>query len=635
MAVEQHPSIDNQFLEQIHQIIEENLGKENFTVEDLAHSAGLSRSTLHRRLKKLTGKSASDLITLQRINHAMKLLQNNAGTASEIAYRVGFSDPSYFNKVFRKHFKISPGKVRSSHIHHIASAQTENEILLPKYPSPVRNISPGKIVWASLILLLLIIGLTIITLHLRPGSETSIAVLPLLNLTGVAGNDYFVDGLHDALVSELGQINTFRVISTTSSRHFRNSKALLPDIADQLGVNTIVEGSVTAIDDSLKVIIQLIDVYPRERHLFVAEYHDVIQNVLAITKNAAQDIARHTNTRLRNIEGSIPDMPDIVDPITYMCYVRGMFYINQGTEESIQRGIDTLASAIRKDPGDPNALAGYALGKAIQGHGSNIANAYFRSATVSAKRAITIDKNNAVAHTALALLNLYQYWDWDEAREAFEKALSINPNNDVAQAHFAWYHVLFGNNDAAIYHAHQAVIIDPLSATYKSWLAWLHFINKNYDQAEYWARESLKMNNQIPWGNLVLGWTQLEKGNFQKALEAHEKLPTQAIHWRWFLCRTYVLTGNRDKAMRIWDDLSKESEFWINPFYKGMIAGVLGYPDQAFSLLKEACENKYYPAEYLIINPSTEFIREDPRFDKLLMMMDLPVQRLKIAEETE
>ena len=617
MEMGQQTSMDDRFLEKIHKLIEANLGDENFRVEDLAQSAGLSRSMLHRRLKKLTGQSASDLITRKRIDHAMLLLKNDAGTASEIAYMVGFRDPSYFNKVFKKHFNISPGKVRSKHNH----PQDSNT------PDPGR-----KILWLSLILMVVIGGSLIGKIHKRNISETSIAVLPLVNLTGSAENDYFVDGLHDALIGELGKIKSLRVISTTSARQFRNSSKLLPDIAKQLGVNTLVEGSVTGIGDSLKVLIQLIDVYPKERHLFAAEYQGAMQEVVSIQKKAAQDLARHTRVRIRKDEAALLEPSSSIDPQTYRTYLRGMYYINQGTDESIQKGIDSLAGAIRRDPGDPYALAGYALGKAIQGHGANIGNAYFRSAIVSADRALTIDKSNYLAQTALALLYLYQYWDWDKAREAFESAIAVQPNNDIAQAHFAWYHVLSGDIETALYHAHQAVEIDPLSATYKSWLAWIYYYNQNYDQAEFWAGESVRINDQIPWGNLVLGWVSLEKGDILKALEFHEKLPKQALHWKWFLCRTYVLTYNMEKACAIRDEFNKDSDFWINPFYKGIVAGVLGDRDQAFELLLEACEKKYYPAAYFMSFPSAEFILEDPRCDTLLHILNLPVPYQQLAE---
>lgn len=600
---QQHPSRDEQFLEQIHQIIKEHLHDENFNAEELARHAGLSRATLHRRLTKLTGNSTRETITRQRIQRAMEFLKADAGTSSEIAYKVGFSDPSYFNKVFKKYYKISPGKVKTG---------------------KSGNLSSRPVITWSVMGTFLAMMIFFIVFKVGINREISIAILPLHNFTGNAENEYLIDGLHDALATEVGQIRSLRVISTTSTRVFKSSEALLSEIADQLGVNTILEGSVTEIGDSLKVNIQLVKVFPRESHLYAAEYQEATKNVLSIQKRIAMDIAGHAGVRLTSLEKSALQVSETVDPETYKSYLRGMFHINLGTAESIDKGLAILSDAIKRDPADPYALGAYALGKAIQGHGSNIAEEYFKSAIVSANRAITIDKNNSFAHTALALLYLYQFWNWDDARLAFEKALEVNPNNEIAHAHFAWFHTLYGNFDEAIYHGQQAVMLDPLSATFKSWLAWLYYCDRDFKQAEYWARESIELSGEIPWGNLVLGWTELEKGNIEKALEAHEKLPMQAVHWRWFLCRTYMMTGNSEKAEEIFLEISKESD---NPFYTGLMAGVLGNHDLSFQLLREACKEKYYPAEFLLSFPSSESIIQDPRIDNLLTSMDLPIRK--------
>ena len=255
--MENQPSREDQFLTIIDQIIDDNIDNENFSVEDLAGKAGLSRSMLHRKLKKLTGKSASDRITETRLKHAKNLLENDVATVSEIAYRVGFNDPSYFNRVFKKHFNVSPGDVRRI-------VAVDPEIL-----SPARSKGYKLSVRITVILLIIIVtggGVYYIFKGLRP-SEVSIAVLPFHNLTGQSENDYFVDGMHDALIGELGLIGSVRVISRTSTLPYRNNDMLLPDIARELGVNTIVEASVMAIGDSIKFLIQLIDVFPKERHL--------------------------------------------------------------------------------------------------------------------------------------------------------------------------------------------------------------------------------------------------------------------------------------------------------------------------------------------------------------------------------
>ncbi|MFC2115152.1 helix-turn-helix domain-containing protein [Bacteroidota bacterium] len=616
--------MEDHFLTILYQIIENNIANENFSVEELAKEAGLSRSMLHRKLKKLTGKSASDHITEIRLNHAKTLLENNVATVSEIAYRVGFNDPSYFNKVFKKHFNISPGNVRTNLADIQIHPSTDHK---PEIQSSAKLKGYRLFAKAALIILIIIIaggGVYYLFSGKRP-SVKSVAVLPLHNLTGQPDNDYFVDGMHDALIGELGQMRSLRVISRTSTLRYRNSDMLLPDIANELGVNTIVEGSVSGAGDSLRVLIQLIDVFPKERHLWSNEYYDDMHNVLKIQTTAANDIAQKIRIKLTKDEEQLLAKSYTVDPETYKAYLRGMYYINQGTEESIKTGEDHLVKAIERDPGDPFAYAGFALGKAIQGHGMVATRESFRSAAAAAEKALRIDRTNNEAHTALALLYLYQYWDWLKAQEAFEITISINPNNAIAHAHYAWYYVLLGDMRKSIYHAKMAVEIDPLSASWQTNLAWLYYHNGEYDQAEFWAKKSLELSDNVPSGNLVLGWTYLKNEQFREAIETHEKLP-DSPRWKFFRCRTYALTGEKEKALSLWNELEKSSEeYWVNPFYLGMVAGILGFTDKAFELLNEAYYNNYFPITYIEVFPSAEFIRNDPRYKTLLQKMNLPV----------
>jgi pentatricopeptide repeat protein len=619
--------MDDQFLKIIHQIIEDNLDNEHFSVEDLAKKAGLSRSMLHRKLIKLTGKSASDLITERRLLMAKELLENNVATASEIAYRVGFNSPSYFNKVFKKHFNVSPGDVRKSAIinqnHSSVDKEQEDQITAPPEFFRLNR--------AFLVIILAIVvagvGVYAILAKYHP-AEKSIAVLPLHNLTGQADNDYFVEGMHDALIGELGQIKSLRVVSRTSTLRYRNSDMLLKDIAGELGVNTIVEGSVIGAGDSLRILIQLIDVFPKERHLLANEYHDGMPNVLTVQSSAVKDIAQKINVKLSKNEENRLTKSRTVNPETYKAYLRGMYYLNQGTEESFEKGINCLQEAVERDPGDAFAYAGLAVGYAFVGHGQLNSEDAFLRAMSCAKKAIKLDPTIDEAYTALSILYLYNTWDWPVAKEAFENALANNPNNDVAHAHFAWYYVLFNDMERAIYHAKKAVMIEPFSPAYASWLALLYYENKEYNNAEYWARKSLALEKDCPYGNLTLGWVCLQKKQYKQAIEYHEKLPKDWDHCTTMLGYAYAKAGQREKALALWNDMEKRSkDQWVNPCYKGMMASYLGFTDKAFELLNDAVDNKYYPVTYINFYPCTEDIRKDPRYDELLHKMNLPSNR--------
>jgi TolB-like protein/AraC-like DNA-binding protein len=615
-------SMDDQFLSKIHQIIEDNLSNEHFSVEDLAQYAGLSRSMLHRKLIKLAGKSASDLIAERRLQKAKELLENNVATASEIAYKVGFNSPSYFTKVFKNYFHVSPGDVRKgAKVEPDQHANTNNKMAA----NPIKNFFSSRKFIIALLTVIAVGVAAYYLINLVKAEEKSVAVLPLHNLTGLADNDYFVDGMHDALIGELGQISSLRVISRTSTLRYRDSKMLLKDIANELGVNTILEGSVIGAGDSLRILIQLIDVFPEERHLFAHEYKDEMHNVLSIQSTAAKDIAQKINLRLTRNEKERLAQSRKVDPETYKAYLRGMYYLNQGTEDSFEKGINFLQEAVDKDPGDAFAYAGLAVGYAFVGHGQLNSEEAFLRATSCARKAIKLDPTNDEAHTALSILYLYDVWDWPLAKEAFEYALINNPNNEVAHAHFAWYYILFNDKEKSIYHAKKAVMIEPFSPAYASWLALLYFQNQEYDKAEYWAKKSLLLKEDEPYGNLTLGWLSLRKKQYQQAIEYHEKLPCNDFYFKTLLGYAYAKAGQREKALALWREMEEFSkDHWVNSCYRGMMAAYLGFTDKAFELLNDAVKNKYFPITYINFYPCTEDIRKDYRYDELLQKMNLP-----------
>ncbi len=219
--MENKSSKDDQFLKKIHLSIEDNLDNERFSVEDLAKCVALSRSMLHRKLVKLTGKSASDLITEKRLIKAKELLENDVATASEISYKVGFNSPSYFNKVFKSYYQVSPGEIRkgAKSVHHKPSADP-NQI--------IRNTARKKTMRFGLISMIALLSLasagTAFYYLFRNDKpvEKSIAILPFDNLSSNSEDRYFADGIVEDLLNRISNIEGLKVISRTSSEMFRD-----------------------------------------------------------------------------------------------------------------------------------------------------------------------------------------------------------------------------------------------------------------------------------------------------------------------------------------------------------------------------------------------------------------------------
>ncbi len=608
--METHLSIDEQFLRKVHQVIEKNIDNESFSVEVLAHEVGLSRSMLYRKLMKLTGKSASEYITHIRLERAKQLLEHNSMSVSETAYQVGFKSPSYFNKVFKKHYHTSPGSLMKNHdgvtLHIGQKAVSQRTV--------------------ALVLFLIVIGLAtgLFFLSFNQSIPKSIAVLPIENLTGEEDNDYFVDGIHEALIGELGKISSLRVISRTSTLRYKNSELRMTDIANELGVGVIARGSVLSIGDSIQLIIHLVDADDMEQLISSQSYHEDLSNVLNIQSGVALDIADDVNVKLSRQEEALLESKKDVDPDTYKAYLRGMHHLHLGTPQSFDTGMDYLQQAIDHDPGDPFAYAGIALGYATLGHGQLSSEEAFNQATIAANKAIKLDPTIDEAYTALALINLYHEWNWSLAERTFTDAIANNPNNATAHAHFAWYHFLFSDLDVSIKHARQSVLIAPFSPAFASWLALLYFHANDFEQAEYWGRKALDINQDNGYGNLVLGWISLENKQYSQAIEYHKRLP-DGIYWKAHLGYCYVECGYWDEAVKLWKDTEQLAQSQsVNPCFLAMMAANLGYKELAFEYLNRAIEEKVYPITYINFSPCYKSLRVEPQYDALLKKMNLP-----------
>ncbi|WP_163707977.1 helix-turn-helix domain-containing protein [Mangrovibacterium lignilyticum] len=612
---------DSEFIARLTQIIETNLKNEKFGVSELAREVGTSRTNLYQKVKSSTHKSVSRFISEVRLKKAMELLKQTSLNVSEVAYEVGFGSPTYFIKCFHDYYGFSPGEVKP--YEGDETEKVESKIETSKPVLLKRRIRKPAIISAVIIVVLILLTIFITkSLSSQNGkTEKSIAVLPLHNLTGNPDNDYFADGLQDAIIGELGQINSLRVISRTSTRRFRDTNLLMKDIADQLGVNIIMEGSLIGASDSLRVLIQLIDVLPKERHLLAKEYDDIMKNALSVKNKAVKDIAETIRVKLTNSEEEKLAQARTVNPETYKAYLRGMYYVQQGTKEEYATGIGYLEEAIRKDPGDPLAYAGLALCYATKGHGILDADESFRRAVSAAEKAIKLDPNSYEAFTALSLLYMDVDWNWEKARESFEHALAVNPNNSIAQANYAWYFVLFNDPDKAVYHGEQAIKIDPLSSVYQAWLAFLYRDLGQNDKAVATAKHALELNPKLAYPWALLSDVAVERMQFDQAIEYAEQLP-KGLYWDLSRGYAYLKAGQRDKAMLLWDQYKDKSQ--VNPCLLGMMAAYLGFTDRAFELLTEAVDKKRYPAAYIGFYDYTNTIRSDSRFKDLLRKLNLP-----------
>lgn len=482
--MENHLSMDDKFLELINRIIEENLADENFSVEKLAEEAGLSRSMLHRKLVKLTGKSATDYIMETRLNSAKELLENDVATVSEIAYKVGFNSTSYFHRAFKKRYNVSPGDIKKKvAVSHYQQADEQNLVNKVKNKSKYSRLG----ITALLILLAIIItgGIIYYIFSERKPPERSIAILPFDNLSPQKENQYFADGIVEDLLNRLSKIENLKVISRTSSEMFRDKgNKTIPEIAEILGVKYILEGSVQRETDKVRISVQLIDAI-KDDHVLSEQYDRNLNEVFKIQGDIASQIANELSVFLSDHQLDEITKAHTTNLKAFDYYNIGHFQYCFCTEEKVLASVDYFKKAIEVDS---NYAMPYAqLAPAywfLSGYG------YFKdrktgrdSAEIMALKALEIDKNLAEAHAALGTIYMEADLNIEAAEKEFQKALALNPNSSEACKEYAEFLDVTGRPGKAREYMNKAIVLDPLRFNVRRISTELYINEGNYSKA--------------------------------------------------------------------------------------------------------------------------------------------------------
>jgi TolB-like protein/AraC-like DNA-binding protein/Tfp pilus assembly protein PilF len=620
--------MDRAFLQKLRRIVEKNLEDENFGVQDLAHEVGMSRSQIHRKLRELSNQSTTQFIREIRLEHAMELLRDQVGTVSEIAYRVGFSSPTYFSKCFHEYYGFPPGEAIHKGTEEISTELTSKDGTdLPESQKKNHN----SIFWTSALFLLLLIisGYYYYQNGYNQNSggsiSESIAVLPLNNLPGDSEQEFFLAGLHDALVGEPGQLRNLRVISRTSTLQYRDAELNMQEIAEELGVKNIIEGSVYRAGDSVRIQIQLIQVDPMEKHIWAQKYERDTRDILFLLSDVTREIAQNVQVTLTPVEDSLLADRREVNPEAYKAYLRGQYLLNTTyTQEGYERGIGYLMEAVRIDPADPLPWARLALGYNTAGHGISPPPDAFQKAQAAAEKALKLDETLGEVHLALALVDLYQTWDWEAATNSFNQALKYDPNIAEAHAHNSWFAMLKGEGmEKAIEEQKLAMELDPFMPLYPTYLSFIYWYAGEEEKAIEAAKESLRLDPEFAYGYYVLGAAYSAINQFNDAIGAHEKASNLNSDWKFALAVTYARAGREAEARQIAEELLVDPKP-IDTWGLAEIYTALGDTDKAFKWL-DACYKvrwSWYPWMYW--HPHFDPLQNDPRFQDHLDRARLP-----------
>ncbi len=346
--------------------------------------------------------------------------------------------------------------------------------------------------------------------------------------------------------------------------------------------------------------------------------------MLALQSEVAQAIAQQIEITVTPDQEALLAARRPVNPETYEAYLKGMFHLNKSTAEGTEKGLDYLRQAIEKDPADPLAQGGLALGYAISAHGPGAPPDAAGRATAAALKALELDDTVAEAHAALALNKLYVDWDWETVEQSFQRALKLNSSMAPTRGHYSWYLLLLGRTDEALAQMRQVQELDPLEPRWAAWQGWQYWWIGQYNEAIDEARKSLELDPDFPVGLYVLGSAYAEKGMYEEAIKAHQRAAEVSRSRKPALGRTYAMAGRLNEARQVLAELEADHTPW-DTWFIAQVYAVLGEKDEAFRWLEAAFEpphHHYLP--WLKFPPGFKPLHDDPRFGDLLRRMNLP-----------
>jgi TolB-like protein/DNA-binding winged helix-turn-helix (wHTH) protein/Tfp pilus assembly protein PilF len=481
--------------------------------------------------------------------------------------------------------------------------------------------------YALLIALLLVAAVAGYALYTREKPRpamSSIKVLPLENLSGDAAEEYFADGMTDALIGDLAQIGSLHVISRTSSMHYKGTNKSLPQIAGEINVDAVVEGTVQRSGNRVVVRAQLIQA-ATDRHLWVQTYTRDVRDVLELQSEIAQAIAREVQIQLTPGEEARLTARRPVQPKAYDNYLQGRYlYWNRRTEENLNKAIELFQNAIKEDASYAPAYVGLAdcyNALSVVQVGALPPIEGRRRAEEAATKALELDSGLAEAYTALGYINHYN-WNWNAAEQHFKRALDLNPNYANAHNFYASYLMSRGRIDESIAASNRARELDPFSLAISAQRGFLLENARRYSEAIEQLRAVIAMDPNHYQAYWTLGHTYAANKQLDEAIVAAEKavgLSERAPGALGMLGLAYGLAGRKAEATKILNELLELSKTrYVTPAAFVNVYIGLGDKDQVFVWLEKAYAERSNYIAYLKVFPMLDSIRSDRRFGNLV-----------------
>ena len=484
---------------------------------------------------------------------------------------------------------------------------------------------------AVLLLFLIVAGLGVWSYKSRQRSSPairSLAVLPFESLSSDTNQDYFADGMTDQLISDLGQIGALRVISRTSVMGYKHVRKPLPEIARELNVDAVVEGTVLRSGDRVRITAQLINA-SADKHLWSQSYEGELRETLEVQSKVAMAIADQVRINLNPKEQAALVAAKVVNPEAYVSYLKGRYFWNKRTADSLKIALAYFNQAIEEDPKYAQAYSGLADTYALLGdwqYAVMTPKEALPKAKAAAIKALELDNSLGEAHNSLAFCLDGFDWDFESAGKEFQRAIELNPGYATTHHWYAWHLALLHRYDDAIAEMKKAQNLDPLSLVINADLAELLAIAHLYDESIQQSQKTIEMDPRFGLAHNHLGQAYLQTRRFDealaeltKAVDLSGRSPTCIAN----LARAYAITGNKSEALKLLADLKQHSTGnYSHGSELAVIYASLGQPDQAMTWLEKGFEERFNPG--VLLRPGFDPLRSDPRFKDLVHRVGLP-----------
>jgi TolB-like protein/DNA-binding winged helix-turn-helix (wHTH) protein len=457
-------------------------------------------------------------------------------------------------------------------------------------------------------------------LHIR-----SLAVLPLANLSGDPEQEYFSDGLTEALTNDLGKFSALRVISRTSVMQYKGSKKTVPEIARDLNVDAVIEGTVLRSGNHVRVTVNLIQAWP-ERHLWAENYETEAEDLLSVQAKVAQSVARQIQLRVTPPEQSRLSS-HTVNPAAQDLFFRGLRARNSETAEAAQNAIGYFQQSIQKDSTYAPAYAALAGAYAMWYPGESGPRDKMPKAREAAQKALALDETLPGAHRVMGYIELCYDWNWADAEKEFKRALELDPNDVWAHNYYAWELVNLGRTDESLVHVRQVISLDPYSRG-GDYPIWVTYLAHRYNEAVQLATAKIALDPNDPWNHYDLALVYEQMGKPTESVQEYWKFESLSGAEPQTIARLQEAFGTSGARgfwrRRLEDYLEAAKSGYVNAGMVAQACARVGERDCAFEWLEKGLQDRIDLMVALNADPVFDGIRTDRRFQDLIRRVGLP-----------